>query len=97
MSGRMQCAGGAPEMGQHDLQWPVNRVAGGGADSPCVTGITFADPMVGPLQDNGGPTLTMAAGAAASVVQIGTNCPATDQTGKMRASPCTIGALEKGP
>ncbi len=92
--GRMQCAGGAPEMGSHDVQWPVNKVAGGGADSPCVTGITFADPMLGALQNNGGSTLTMAAGAAASVVQIGTACPATDQTGKMRATPCTIGALE---
>jgi hypothetical protein len=96
MSGRMQCAGGAPEMGARDVQWPMNKVAaaGGGADSPCVTGITFADPMLGALQNNGGATLTMAVGATASV-QIGTGCPATDQTGKMRATPCTIGALEK--
>jgi hypothetical protein len=93
--GRMQCAGGAPESGSNDVQWPVNKVAGGGADSPCVTGITLADPMLGPLQDNGGPTATFAPGAAASVVQIGTACPGTDQTGKPRASPCTIGAVEK--
>ncbi|MGH7435845.1 MAG: choice-of-anchor Q domain-containing protein, partial [Polyangiaceae bacterium] len=93
--GRMQCAGGAPEMGSKDVQWPMNKVAGGGADSPCVTGITFVDPMPGSLQNNGGPTDTVALGAASSVVQIGTGCPATDQTGKARATPCTIGALEK--
>lgn len=90
--GRMQCAGGASEMGGRDVQWPLDKVAGGGADSAC--GITFADPRLGALQSNGGATLTMAPGAAASVVQIGTGCPATDQTGKRRASPCTIGALE---
>ena len=93
--GRMQCAGGAPETGSNDVQWPMNKVAGGGADTPCVPGITFADPMPGSLQNNGGPTDTVTLGAAASVVQIGTGCPATDQTGKTRATPCTIGALEE--
>jgi hypothetical protein len=50
--------------------------------------------MVGALANNGGTTLTMLPAATASVVQIGTNCPATDQTGKARKSPCTIGAVE---
>jgi hypothetical protein len=58
-----------------------------------VTGIDFEDPQMGPLQDNGGPTLTTLPGAS-SVVQVGTGCPATDQTGKARQSPCTIGAVE---
>jgi hypothetical protein len=92
--GRMQCAGGAPEAGSHDLQWPRNKVVGGSPDSECVTGITFADPALGPLQDNGGSTATMAPAAAASVVQVGVSCPATDQTGKSRKNPCTLGALE---
>ncbi len=91
--GRMQCA--ATEMGARDVQWPMNKVVGGSADSPCLPNIEFADPMLGPLADNGGGTLTMLPAAAASVVQVGTGCPATDQTGKMRATPCTIGALEK--
>jgi hypothetical protein len=90
--GRMQCA--ATESGAHDLQWPVNKVVGGSADSLCLPAIDLADPMLGALSDNGGSTLTMAP-AAAAVVQVGTGCPPTDQTGKMRASPCTIGALEK--
>jgi hypothetical protein len=91
--GRMQCA--QTEMGSHDLQWPMNKVTGGSADSACVTGIAFADPMLGPAQDNGGSTLTMVPGAAPSIVQVGAGCPATDQTGKTRASPCTLGAVER--
>jgi len=59
-----------------------------------VSGITFADPVLGPLADHGGPTLTIAPGADPSVVKIGSACPATDQTGKARPTPCTIGALE---
>ncbi len=90
--GRMSC--GNTFTGSHDVQWPSKKVVGGSADSPCVTGITFADAMVGALANNGGTTQTMLPGASASVVQIGTNCPATDQTGKPRKSPCTIGAVE---
>jgi hypothetical protein len=79
------------ETGTHDLQWPT----GGATNGACVTGITFADPVIGPLANNGGPTLTMAPAAAAAVVQIGTGCPALDQTGATRGSPCTVGALER--
>ena len=90
---RMACAN--TETGAHDVQWPMDKSAGGGTDTPCVTGITFSDPMLSPLANNGGPTSTMIPAAAASVVQVGTGCPATDQTGKPRANPCTIGAFEK--
>jgi hypothetical protein len=91
--GRMTCA--ATESGSDDLQWPVDKVVGGSPDTDCVTGITFADPKLGPLQNNGGPTSTMAPGAVSSVVQIGVGCPTTDQTGKTRSNPCTIGAVEE--
>jgi hypothetical protein len=91
--GRMTCA--ATESGSDDLQWPVDKVVGGSPDTDCVTGITFADPKLGPLQNNGGPTLTLAPGAASSVIQIGAGCPTTDQTGKTRSNPCTIGAVEE--
>jgi predicted outer membrane repeat protein len=90
--GRMTC--GATETGTNNLQWPTDKVTGGSPDSPCVTGITFADPKLGALANNGGPTDTMAPGAAKAVVQVGTGCPATDQTGKARKTPCTIGAFE---
>jgi hypothetical protein len=75
--------------GDHDLQWPM-----GGTDTPCVPGITFTDPMLGPLANNGGTTETAIPAAAASVIQTGTNCPATDQTGHPRGNPCTLGAYE---
>ncbi len=91
--GRMSC--GATDMGTNDLQWPMNHVVGGAADSLCATGIAFADPMLGALHDNGGPTLTLAPAAAPSVVQVGMGCPMLDQTGKTRAMPCTIGAVEE--
>jgi predicted outer membrane repeat protein len=90
--GRMTC--GATETGTNNLQWPMDKVVGGSPDSPCVTGITFANPELGKLMNNGGPTDTMAPGAAKAVVQVGTGCPATDQTGKARKTPCTIGAFE---
>jgi hypothetical protein len=93
----MSCA--HTESGDHDLQWPQTKVVGGGADSECVSGITFADPELGSLPsaltDNGGPTHTMRPGAAPSVVQVGSGCPETDQTGKPRGNPCTLGALER--
>jgi hypothetical protein len=91
--GRMQC--GATDTGTNDLQWPMDHTIGGNPDSLCATGITFADPMLGSLKDNGGPTLTLAPAAASSVVQVGSGCPTLDQTGKMRATPCTIGAVEE--
>jgi predicted outer membrane repeat protein len=88
-SGSESCSSGTSNTGDHDLQWPM-----GGTDTPCVPGITFADAMLGPLADNGGTTLTAAPAAAATVIQTGTGCPATDQTGRARANPCTLGALE---
>jgi hypothetical protein len=91
--GRMTCA--ATEAGQNDLQWPMTKVVGGSNDSPCLPGITFADPMLGALGDNGGSTETMAPAAAPSVIQVGTSCPALDQAGQPRKTPCTLGALER--
>ncbi|MGE0324160.1 MAG: choice-of-anchor Q domain-containing protein [Polyangiaceae bacterium] len=57
-----------------------------------------ADPMLGPLQDNGGPTLTMAP-LQGSPVLDGANdayCEAADQRGLARPSGdhCDIGAVE---
>lgn len=91
--GRMQCAN--TEMGARDIQWPMDKVVGGSADSLCLPNIDFADPMLGALSNNGGSTETLLPAASSTVVQVGTGCPATDQTGKMRATPCTIGALEE--
>jgi len=62
------------------------------------------NPKIGPLQDNGGPTLTHALLAGSPAIDAGTNsgCPATDQRGVVRPldgnadghKVCDIGAFE---
>ena len=49
------------------------------------------------LQDNGGPTATIALSATSAAVQHVTDaalCPATDQRGMVRTTPCDIGAYD---
>ncbi|MBC8163897.1 MAG: hypothetical protein H7Z42_22030 [Roseiflexaceae bacterium] len=60
------------------------------------------DARLGPLQDNGGPTLTHALGAGSPAIDAGSSapavCPATDQRGVARpvGRSCDIGAYEAG-
>jgi hypothetical protein len=62
------------------------------------TGNLDADPLLGPLQDNGDFTQTMALGAGSPAIDTGDNwnCPATDQRGMTRpqGAACDIGAFE---
>ena len=53
------------------------------SDSSCPFGITDPVPLLGPLQDNGGPTFTHALLTGSPAIDAGTNtgCPATDQRG----------------
>jgi len=89
----MACAGA--NMGAHDFQWPQNHTVGSNPDSPCVTGIDFADPLLGVLSSNGGATQTAVPGAGSPAIGAGTSCPATDQRGHARpANGCTAGAVE---
>jgi hypothetical protein len=82
-------------MGEYDLQWPMDHTVGGQPDSPCVSGIKFADPLLGELQNNGGSTSTMLPGAGSPAIGAGHGCPATDQRGNMRRPDgCTAGAVE---
>ncbi|MFA5401167.1 MAG: choice-of-anchor U domain-containing protein [Dehalococcoidia bacterium] len=59
-----------------------------------------ANPLLGPLQNNGGPTFTCAVGIDSPAFNRGDNgnAPATDQRGVARpqAVNCTIGAYEVG-
>jgi hypothetical protein len=89
----MQCQDTAS--GSGDLQWPKDHTTGTAPDTACVTGITFADPQLGALANNGGPTETMLPATGSPAAGIGTTCPATDQRGQTRpASGCTAGAVE---
>ena len=62
-----------------------------------------ADPKLGPLQDNGGPTQTMALGTGGPAIDqvpaADAGCPASDQRGVLRpfGSGCDIGAYEVAP
>jgi len=79
-----------PASGAQVLQWPVEAL-----DSYlCVAGVTLADPLLGPLQDNGGSLLTMMPAASSPAVGAGVDCPATDARGHSRAPRCTLGAVE---
>jgi CSLREA domain-containing protein len=66
-------------------------------DDECVAG-PVADPKLGPLQDNGGPTDTFAllAGSAAVDAATAPGCPAVDQRGVPRpVGACDAGAFER--
>ncbi|MEM6574293.1 MAG: choice-of-anchor Q domain-containing protein, partial [Pseudomonadota bacterium] len=77
-----------------------NDQAGGG-------GVAAIDPLLGPLQDNGGPTFTRALGPASPAVDAGLNdpncglsvTPVNDQRGVARpqGAACDAGAFELQP
>ena len=70
-----------------NLQFP-------GTGTLCAPSITVADPQLGPLQDNGGPTKTMLPASGSPAIGLGTGCPPIDQRGNARPSACTLGAVE---
>lgn len=48
------------------------------ADNKVTPSVIIADPLLGALSDNGGPTLTMALGEGSPALDAGANCPAAD-------------------
>jgi hypothetical protein len=84
------CGPVLPEDGGHNLSFPATDTCGfsGGGQ----------DPMLGPLQPNGGPTETMALQTGSPAIDAGGTCPAgdngIDQRGFHRDTPCDIGAFE---
>jgi|GEM_PF-1200204 len=92
------CSGGGVS-GSYDLQF---------GDPSCgstITGWLYGSPQLGPLQNNGGPTETMALGTGSAAIRLGdpTVCAAPpvnglDQRGYPRpTSVCDIGAYEATP
>jgi hypothetical protein len=59
---------------------------------------TSTNPLLGALQDNGGPTFTMAPSLIpkSPVIDVvpSAQCPVTDQRGAPRTAPCDIGAYD---
>lgn len=81
----VDAACGATLAGSNNLQWPEGMA--------CAQGTGFADPQLGALGDNGGPTPTLLPGGA--VAGVGVDCPSVDQRGEPRdPSSCAAGAVE---
>lgn len=90
----------APVAGGNNLQWPQVRPGSGGQqETPVTAGAVFADVVLGPPADNGGPTQTLAlpAGSAAVDGGAGSGAPPVDQRGRPRHGAPDIGAYEWQP
>lgn len=78
----------------------IGDVSGCGYPIPGPGDLTGVDPLLGPLQDNGGPTRTQALIAGSPAIDHAVApCPATDQRGVARPqlAGCDIGAYELAP
>jgi hypothetical protein len=82
-----------PLTGAHNLQFP-DPAQGSGSDIACTAGILVADPLLGTLADNGGPTETVALEAGSPAIDAGEGCPELDQRGLPRKGACDLGAFE---
>jgi hypothetical protein len=93
-TGSANCANNGTMTGHSSLEGPA------GATS-CGFDLPSADPLLGSLQDNGGPTRTQALAAgspALGAVGAAAYCPATDQRGATRPrGACDVGAYESAP
>ena len=90
----MACSTGA-SAGSHNLQWPATHAVCANADRACTPGTVFSNPLLDELENNGGPTQTVAPLPGSPALGIGRNCPATDQRGTARPlNGCSAGAVE---
>ena len=83
--------------GGNNIQFPAKNPSDS-SDYDCTAGILTADPLLGPLGDNDGPTQTMPLLTGSPAIDAGNNttCPSTDQRGVSRpqGAACDIGAFE---
>ena len=82
--------------GGGNIQWPPTK-NNGNPDTPCAAGVTFADPELAALAQNGGATETMAIAAGSPAVDVAPECPEVDQRGLPRVGACDSGAYELQP
>jgi len=76
-----------------------NNVIGDSSECDAIGGtndLFFANPLLGPLSNYGGPTRTQILNANSPAINHGGTCPETDQRGFFRspAAPCDTGAFE---
>ncbi|NJL12508.1 MAG: T9SS type A sorting domain-containing protein [Microscillaceae bacterium] len=86
----------ATYQGSNNIEFP-DILRSSSLETICTPNILIADPLLGPLQDNGGPTLTMALLPGSPAIDAGGNFPlttATDQRGSARIGKPDIGAFE---
>lgn len=83
------CSGAAPVSGG-------GNVAGPGCALGAAGDRAGADPLLGPLQDNGGPTPTHLPAPASPAIDVVPSCPPADQRGQARplGRACDAGAVE---
>ena len=81
--------------GGGNLQWPPTR-PNGQPEPPATANVAWAEPMLLPVADYGGPTETMAPddGSPAIGGGVTAGAPFTDQRGRLRTPPVDIGAYE---
>jgi predicted outer membrane repeat protein len=73
------------------VQWPAPTASG---DPPCTDVAVLADPLLGDLSDNGGPTQTIPLLSGSPALSAGQDCPSHDQRGEPRPASCDLGAYE---
>ena len=81
----------------NNIQWPAKQTNNWN-DYNATASITLVEPLLGPLQDNGGgiPTHALLAGSPAINTGLATGAPVTDQRGAPRDPTPDIGAFEFG-
>lgn len=93
---RLNCAfTGTATSNGGNLDYPSD----GSCELTNATDVPGADPLLGPLADNGGPTPTMALGAGSPAIDsaVAAECPALDQrlSNRPQGGGCDIGAVEQ--
>lgn len=95
MAGKENCSAAATSLG-HNLEDTTPSQCGLSAAMGDRIGV---NPLLGPLQSNGGPTRTLALLSGSPAIDAGDSCPGTDQRGLARpaGAACDIGAYEAAP